>query len=95
MSGRFEYGARFEILRQGMEDSMPTYQALVTWPDEGRAQFDVRVRADGEFQLEETEGTHAEEWMRERLVKMIRTFVKTSQRSGKWPRRLSVWKEKP
>ena len=97
MSGRFEYGARFEILRTGLSDGVPTYQATISWPENHRVVFTIDVPNEGELQLEPEGSTEAEpeSWMTGHLQSMFSTLVKGGRRTGKWPRRLNVWKDRP
>ena len=97
MSGRFEYGARFEILRTGLSDGIPTYQATISWPEAHRATYNIEVPSEGELLMDAQEPTEGEPeaWMHAHLKSMLSTLVKGGRRAGKWPRRVNIWKESP
>ena len=97
MSGLFEYGARFEILRTGLTNALPTYRATISWPEDQRAVFTVQFETMEEYALVSEDETTAEpeEWMEAHLSAMLGVVVKGGSRTGKWPRRLNVWKESP
>ena len=97
MSGRFEYGARFEILRTGLSDGVPTYRATVSWPEDNEAVFRVEVRSTGDmvFEAEDASTAELEDWMEAHLRSILKSLVNGGLRTGKWPRRSNVWKASP
>jgi hypothetical protein len=96
MSGRFEYGARFELLRQKVEGDVVTYQGNVGLPEGRRAEFSLTFKGDeAELSIEPiSQAEEFEEWMGDHLRAMATTMAKKARRSGTWPRRLSTWKTK-
>ena len=97
MSGRFEFGARFELLRAKTTGTEATYRATISWPTEHAVAYNVTVPGDGEIDvcIAEPADCEPEDWRHEHLRAMLTTLVKGGRRTGKWPRRLNVWKEAP
>jgi len=97
MSGRFEYGARFEILRSGIEQDVALYRGIITWPEDQKVEFAIRIPRQGDVEctcVGPTEG-EPEAWMTAHFNALLKTVVNAAQRGGKWPRRLNVWKDSP
>ena len=96
MSGRFEYGARFELLRQSVEGDVVTYQATIGLPQGRHAAFSLTFTGD-EAELSVCpvgQPEEIEEWMNDHLRALATTLAKKARRAGTWPRRLNTWKTK-